>query len=200
MKMTTRITLGLAAAALCALPLATVNAEDKKVEGPLSFTVKDIDGNDVALSKYAGKVVLIVNVASKCGLTPQYEQLEALNDKYKEQGLAVLGFPANDFMKQEPGTNEEIKFFCTSKYDVSFDMFSKVSVKGDDKAPLYKYLTEEEADEKLNGDIQWNFEKFLVGRDGKVAARFSPKTKPDSPEVIEAIEKALAAPAPAPAS
>lgn len=200
MKMMTRAVLGCAAAALCVLPFGSVSAEDKKVEGPLSFTVKDIDGNDVALSKYAGKVVLIVNVASKCGLTPQYEQLEGLNDKYKEKGLAVLGFPANNFMGQEPGTNEDIKFFCSSKYDVSFDMFSKISVKGDDKAPLYKYLTEQEADEKLNGDIQWNFEKFLIGRDGKVAARFSPKTKPDSPEVIEAIEKALAAPAPAAAS
>lgn len=200
MRMISRVVAGFAAAALCALPWASVNAEDKKVESPLAFTVKDIDGNDVALSKYAGKVVMIVNVASKCGLTPQYEQLEALNDKYKDQGLAVLGFPANNFMGQEPGTNEDIKFFCSSKYDVSFDMFSKISVKGDDKAPLYKYLTEQEADEKLNGDINWNFEKFLVGRDGKVVARFSPKTKPDAPEVIEAIEKALAAPAPAAAS
>jgi glutathione peroxidase len=187
---------GVAAAALCLAPLAGLSAEDAKVEGPLSYTVKDIDGNDVALSKYAGKVVMIVNVASKCGLTKQYEALEALNDKYKEAGLSILGFPANNFMKQEPGTNEEIKFFCTSTYDVSFDMFSKISVKGDDQAPLYKFLTEEATNGDLAGDIGWNFEKFLIGRDGKVAARFSPKTTPDAPEVIAAIEKALAVEAP----
>jgi glutathione peroxidase len=187
---------GVAAAVLCLAPVAGLSAEDAKVEGPLSYTVKDIDGNDVALSKYAGKVVMIVNVASKCGLTKQYEALEALNDKYKEAGLSILGFPANNFMKQEPGTNEEIKFFCTSTYEVSFDMFSKISVKGDDQAPLYKFLTEEATNGDLAGDIGWNFEKFLIGRDGKVAARFSPKTTPDAPEVIAAIEKALAVEAP----
>jgi glutathione peroxidase len=185
------------AAMLCLGIAAGVQAEEKKVTSPLEFTVKDIDGNDVALSKYNGKVALIVNVASKCGLTPQYEALQGLYDKYRDKGFVVLGFPANNFMKQEPGTNEEIKFFCTSKYNVSFDMFSKISVKGDDQAPLYQFLTEEESNGDFAGDISWNFEKFLIGRDGKVINRFSPKTTPDDPKVIEAIEAALEASAPA---
>lgn len=177
--------------ALALSPLAANTEEATPVKSPLSYTVKDIDGLDVPLSKYAGKVLLIVNVASKCGLTKQYEGLQALQDKYGEKGLVVLGFPANNFMSQEPGTNEEIKFFCTSKYNVTFPMFSKISVKGDDIAPLYKFLTEEGNDGQFTGDVNWNFEKFLVGTDGKVAARFAPKTTPDSEEVIAAIETAL---------
>lgn len=160
-------------------------------KGPLEFKLKDIDGKDVDLSMYKGKVVLMVNVASKCGLTPQYEQLQALHDKYAGKGLAVLGFPANNFGGQEPGTNEEIKRFCTSKYAVKFDMFAKVSVKGQDKCDLYKFLTSKKENGKFGGEIKWNFTKFLIGRDGKVVKRFEPRTKPDAKEVAAAIEKAL---------
>jgi glutathione peroxidase len=134
----------------------------------------------------------MVNVASKCGLTPQYKELEGLHEKYADKGLAVLGFPANEFGKQEPGTDGEIADFCKAKYDVKFDMFSKVVVKGDGQCDLYKFLTSEKTDPKFAGDIKWNFEKFLVGRDGNVIARFAPTVKPDSPEVIKAIETALA--------
>lgn len=155
----------------------------------LDHVVKDIDGNEVNLDQYKGKVVLIVNVASKCGLTPQYEQLVQIHEKYKEQGFEVLGFPANDFMKQEPGTDEEIKTFCSTKFGVDFKMFSKISVKGEDIAPLYTELTAENGD--FSGDIKWNFTKFLVGRDGNVKARFEPQTVPDAAEVISAIEKEL---------
>src|SRR5512144_1344263 len=136
--------------------------------GPLDFTVKDIDGKDVDLAKtYKGKVVLMVNVASQCGLTPQYAELEKVYETYKERGLVVLGFPANEFNGQEPGTNAEIKEFCTSKYKVSFPMFSKIVVKGEGIHPLYKFLTEKESDPAFAGEIKWNFTKFLVGRDGK---------------------------------
>jgi len=137
--------------------------------------------------------VLFVNVASKCGLTPQYKGLEALYEKYKDQGFVILGFPANNFGSQEPGSNEEIKQFCTSKYDVQFPMMSKISVKGDDKHPLYKFLTEGKAGEDFAGDIEWNFAKFLVDRNGNVIARFASKTTPDSPQLTAAVEKALAA-------
>ncbi len=153
--------------------------------------MKNIDGKDVDLSKYKGEVVLIVNVASKCGLTPQYKQLEAVYSKYKDKGFAVLGFPANQFGAQEPGTDSEIKQFCTSKYSVDFPMFSKIVVKGDGIHPLYQLLTAQETDPQEKGDINWNFEKFLVDRDGKVVKRFNPRVKPDAPEVIEAIETEL---------
>jgi glutathione peroxidase len=135
---------------------------------------------------------MIVNVASKCGNTPQYKQLEDLNKKYKEQGLVILGFPANEFGKQEPGSNEQIKEFCTSTYQVDFPMFSKIVVKGAGQADLYKYLTSRETDPAHAGDITWNFEKFLIGRDGQVINRFKPKTKPDAPEVVKALETELA--------
>ena len=171
----------------------TAHAEDTKATGPLEFTVKDIDGNDVALSKYKGKVLLFVNVASKCGLTGQYEKLVELKTKYAEKGFEILGFPANNFMGQEPGSDAEIKVFCQTKYNVNFDMFSKISVKGKDIHPLYKFLTEEATDPKFPGEINWNFEKFLIGRDGQVINRFSPRTKPDDEEVIKAVEEALAA-------
>jgi glutathione peroxidase len=156
----------------------------------LDFTVKNIDGKETPLKNYKGSVLLIVNVASKCGLTPQYEQLEALNQKYKEKGLQILGFPANNFMGQEPGDESQIKQFCTLKYKVSFDMFSKISVKGGDIHPLYKFLTTKP--KPIGGDVDWNFAKFLVDRQGNVIARFSAPTKPDAPEVVAAIEKALA--------
>jgi glutathione peroxidase len=177
-----------ALAATCAMAAA----DDKKTAGPLQFTVKDIDGKDVDLSQYKGKVVMIVNVASKCGNTPQYKQLEDLNRKYKEQGFVILGFPANEFGKQEPGTDAQIKEFCTSTYQVDFPMFSKIVVKGNGQADLYKYLTSKETDPKHAGDITWNFEKFLIGRDGQIANRFKPKTKPDAPEVVKSIEAELA--------
>lgn len=160
-------------------------------DSPLSFKARDIDGNEVDLAKYKGKVVLIVNVASRCGYTPQYEQLQALHTKYGKDGLQVLGFPSNDFGRQEPGTEAEIKSFCQSKYSVTFDMFSKVAVKGDEAHPLYKFLTSTERNGAFGGDIRWNFTKFLVDRQGKVIARFESKVRPDSKELVEAVEKAL---------
>jgi glutathione peroxidase len=150
------------------------------------FSAKTISGQDKKLADYRGQVLLIVNVASECGLTPQYAGLEALNKKYRERGLRVLGFPANEFGAQEPGTDAEIKTFCESKYDVSFDMFSKVKVKGDGIHPLFAWLTGE-----TGGEIKWNFGKFLVGKDGEILARFEPKVEPSAPEVTQAIEKAL---------
>jgi glutathione peroxidase len=151
------------------------------------FTVKTIDGASKNLADYRGKVLLIVNVASQCGLTPQYQGLEALHRRFAERGLRVLGFPANEFGAQEPGTNDEIKAFCTSKYDVTFDMFAKVKVKGAGQDPLFAHLTGE-----TGGDIKWNFGKFLVGKDGAILARFEPTVDPMAPEVTSAVEKALA--------
>jgi glutathione peroxidase len=153
--------------------------------------VKDIDGKDSSLKGYQNKVILIVNVASKCGLTPQYKGLQALQDKYKDKGFTVVGFPCNQFMGQEPGTNEEIKQFCSSKYNVSFPLYDKIDVNGPKRHPLYVALAGKES--PFPGDIKWNFGKFLVGRDGKIIKRFEPRTAPDSPEVAAAIEAALAA-------
>jgi glutathione peroxidase len=155
------------------------------------FTMNSIDGKPLPLASFQGKVLLIVNVASKCGFTPQYEGLEAVYEKFKDQGFVIVGFPANNFMAQEPGTNEEIKTFCSTKYNVKFPLYSKISVKGDDKAPLYQFLTDTAANPKTGGEIKWNFTKFLVDRNGRVIARFESPVKPDSPEVIGAIEKAL---------
>jgi glutathione peroxidase len=184
-----------AAMTLLVLAAGVVYSEEKKEEkvpAALNFKMKKIDGKEVDLSAYKGKVVLMVNVASQCGLTPQYEQLEQLHEKFSEKGLAVLGFPANEFGKQEPGTDEEIATFCKDKFSVKFDMFSKVVVKGDGICPLYKHLTSKDTDPKFSGDITWNFEKFLVGRNGEIVARFSPKVKPDAEEVVKAIEAELA--------
>jgi glutathione peroxidase len=154
------------------------------------FTVKDIDGKDVPLSTYKGKVLLIVNVASECGLTPSnYKALNELNEKYAGKDFVILAFPANNFGAQEPGPNEEIKSFCADK-GVKFPLFAKISVKGDDKAPLYKYLTEN-ADQKIAGDVQWNFQKYLVDRNGKVIAKFHPKVLPTDSQITEAIDKAF---------
>jgi glutathione peroxidase len=164
------------------LPAATIH----------DFTLNSIDGQPVSLSQFKGKVVLIVNVASRCGYTPQYAGLEALYRKYKDRGFVVLGFPANNFMGQEPGTNEEIKEFCSRTYNVTFPMFAKISVKGSDKAPLYQFLTDKKANPSTGGEIGWNFTKFLAGKDGRVIARFNSSVKPDSAEVIQAIEAALA--------
>ncbi|HVJ90535.1 MAG TPA: glutathione peroxidase [Labilithrix sp.] len=151
------------------------------------FTAKTIRGEEKKLVDYKGEVLLIVNVASECGLTPQYAGLEALNKKYREKGLRVLGFPANEFGAQEPGTNEQIAQFCESKFSVSFDMFGKVVVKGDGIHPLFAWLTSE-----TGGDIKWNFGKFLIGKNGEILARFEPTVTPDSAEITQAIEKALA--------
>ena len=162
----------------------------------LDFEMQTIEGDDIKLDQYHGEVVLMVNVASKCGLTPQYTALQQLHEDYADKGLSILGFPANNFGKQEPGSDDEIATFCEKNYGVEFDMFSKISVAGDDQAPLYAFLTSKETNPKFAGKIGWNFEKFLLSRDGEVIARFSPRTKPGSKEVIEAIEKALAQPVP----
>jgi glutathione peroxidase len=172
----------------CAASLG-LSAQSKSI---YNFTIDSIDGKPVNLASFSGKVVLIVNVASKCGFTPQYAALEALYEKYKDKGFVIVGVPANNFMSQEPGTNEEIKTFCTNKYNVTFPMMSKVSVKGDDKAPLYTFLTDKSSDPQFGGDIKWNFTKFLFDRSGNPVARFEPATTPDSPQVIAAIETALA--------
>ena len=155
------------------------------------FTMKTIDGKDVKLSSYRGKVVMLVNVASRCGFTPQYEGLQKIYEKYQGQGFVILGFPANNFMGQEPGTDEEIKSFCSLRYNVSFPLFSKISVKGADIHPLYKYLTDKTSNPTFGGDISWNFNKFLVDRNGKIIARFSSPDKPEGDKVIQALETAL---------
>src|SRR5450631_2614297 len=145
--------------------------------GIYGFTLNSIDGKPAPLADYKGKVVMIVNVASQCGYTPQYSALESTYEKYKDQGFVILGFPANNFGGQEPGTNAEIKTFCSAKYNVTFPLYGKVSVKGDDQTPLYKYLTTS-ANPALTGDIKWNFTKFLVDRKGNVTQRFEPQTTP----------------------
>ena len=155
------------------------------------FTMKMLDGKQVPLSSFKGKVVLVVNVASQCGYTYQYEGLQALYLKYKDQGLLIAGFPANNFGAQEPGSNAEIGAFCKSKFGVTFPMFSKISVKGSDKAPLYQFLTDSKANPKTGGEIPWNFTKYLVDRDGKVLARFDAPVEPESKELTSAVEAAL---------
>jgi glutathione peroxidase len=182
----------LALLGLCLPARAEDKKGDTKVPEVLNFKMKGIDGKEVDLSRYKGKVVLIVNVASKCGYTPQYKGLEATYEKYKDQGFVVVGVPANDFRKQEPGTDAEIAKFCTSEYGVTFPMLAKVStIVGDDKVPLYKYLTAKETDPKFAGEVKWNFTKFLIGRNGEIVNRFEPKVEPTSQEVIKAIEAEL---------
>ncbi|MDP9339214.1 MAG: glutathione peroxidase [Acidobacteriota bacterium] len=163
-------------------------AADKNV---YEFTLTSIEGQSAPLAAYKGKVVMLVNVASRCGFTPQYSALEAVYEKYKDRGFVIIGVPANNFGGQEPGSNQEIKTFCSTKYHVTFPMMSKVSVKGDDQAPLYQYLTDKSSNPNTGGDIQWNFTKFLIGPDGHVITRFEPDVTPDAPPVIAAIEKAL---------
>jgi glutathione peroxidase len=155
------------------------------------FVVKDIDGNDVTLGTYKGKVLLIVNVASKCGFTPQYEGLQKIYTQYRERGFTVLGFPANNFLWQEPGSDAVIKQFCSLTYNVTFPMFSKISVKGKDIAPLYAFLTSKETNPRFHGKIAWNFTKFLIDRHGAVIDRFEPNETPDAQKVIQSIEAAL---------
>ena len=158
------------------------------------FTMTDIDGREVALSDYREQVLLVVNVASKCGFTRQYAGLEKLYQAYKDRGFAVLGFPANNFMGQEPGTEAEIKSFCTLTYGVTFPMFAKISVKGGDMHPLYKFLTSKETNPRFSGAISWNLNKFLIRRDGAVLGRFGSRTKPESKDLVAAVEQALNAP------
>ncbi len=162
------------------------------VKSVLQHTMYDIDGQAIDLAQYEGQVVLVVNVASKCGFTPQYEGLEALYRQYKNEGFVVLGFPANNFMGQEPGTNEEIKAFCSTKYNVTFPVFAKISVKGEHMAPFYQDLVSEEFSGSHAGSIKWNFTKFLVGRDGCVRTRFGSRTNPLDPRVLAAVEDVLA--------
>lgn len=172
----------------------TAAAVDAKKEAPaaLQFKMKSLKGQEVDLSKYQGKVVLVVNVASACGLTPQYEGLQNLHEKYAAKGLSVLGFPCNQFGKQEPGTEGEIADFCKANYGVEFDMFAKVEVNGDGACPLYKHLTGLDTKPKGAGKVSWNFEKFLIDRKGNVIGRFEPKTSPEDPALVKAIEAALA--------
>lgn len=180
-------------AAISCVGLYLAEGETAMAAGPsiYDFRMKDIDGKDVKLKKYKGNVLLVVNTASKCGYTPQYESLQATYEKYQDKGFYVLGFPANNFAGQEPGTEAEIKEFCTSKYKVTFPMFAKISVKGADQDPLYAYLTDLKIHPVHGGVITWNFNKFLIDRSGKVVGRFSSKQKPDSDEVIAAIEEHL---------
>ena len=194
-KLTSAFALAAVYAAVFAFSLSS-RASDRpaggeKMNSIYDFSLKDIDHKEVNLSQYRGKVVLVVNVASRCGYTPQYEGLQKVYMKYKDRGFVILGFPANNFMAQEPGTDEEIKTFCSAKYSVTFPIFSKISVKGDDIHPLYKFLTSKETDPEFSGDIKWNFSKFLIDKNGKIIARFEPKVTPESDPVIQAIEKAL---------
>jgi glutathione peroxidase len=161
--------------------------------GIYDFSLPSIDGKPMPLENFKGKVILLVNVASRCGFTPQYSALETIYERYKDRGFVILGFPANNFGGQEPGTNAEIKTFCSTKYNVTFPLYSKVSVKGADQTPLYSYLTQE-AGASIAGEIKWNFTKFLVDRQGKVVQRFEPAVTPDSPEVTSAIENLLKQP------
>ena len=169
-----------------------LQAADSNVPDALAFKMKTLQGKEVDLASYKGKVVLVVNVASKCGLTPQYEQLQALHKKYAKDGLAIIGVPCNQFGKQEPGSAEEITSFCKQNYGVEFDLLEKVDVNGDTACPLYKYLTNLDTQPKGKGKIDWNFEKFLIDRSGKVVARFEPRAKPDAPEITKQIEAELA--------
>jgi glutathione peroxidase len=177
-----------------AKPHAAVVAPKAEAAPLYGFALKRLDGTPTTLAAYKGKVLLIVNTASKCGNTPQYAPLEKLHETYAPKGLAVLGFPANDFLFQEPGSNDEIHAFCTENYGVTFDMFEKSVVKGEGQSPLYRYLTAQPTAPKPAGDVSWNFEKFLVDRHGHVVARFAPRTQPNDPAVVQAIEAELAKP------
>ena len=167
------------------------NNKSMNAKSIYEINAMDIDGKDVNLGKYKDKVVMVVNTASKCGYTPQYKGLQAIYDKYKDRGFVILGFPTNNFGGQEPGSNEEIKEFCKLKYKVTFPMFAKISVLGEDQHPLYQYLTGEKTNPNFSGEISWNFNKFLTNAKGETIARFSSKETPESKEVTNAIEKAL---------
>ena len=171
-----------------ALALLTFSFVSSTKESIHQFTVKDIDGNDFAFSSLKGKKVMVVNTASKCGLTPQYEKLEALYEKYKDKGFVIVGFPANDFMSQEPGSNEEIKSFCLKNYGVSFPMMSKISVKGKEMSSVYQFLTEKSRNGLEDNSVKWNFQKYLIDENGHLVKVISPKTLPNDQEIISWIE------------
>ena len=181
-----------ASIALVCLFACTFAQGEEKVPAALDFTMKNLDGKDVKLSDYKDNVVLVVNVASECGLTPQYKQLQALHDEYAEKGLVVLGFPCNQFGKQEPGTSAEIKSFCTDNYGVTFPMMAKVEVNGEDACDFYQHLTKLDLEPKGPGKISWNFEKFVIGKGGEPVARFEPRTEPNAKEVLDVIDAELA--------
>jgi glutathione peroxidase len=166
--------------------------KEEQTAPALDFTVASLDGEQIDLGAYQGKVLMIVNVASKCGLTPQYEQLQALHEEHSDEGLAILGFPCNQFGQQEPGTADQIKEFCQTNYGVTFDMFAKIEVNDEGACDLYKHLTALDVGPAGAGRISWNFEKFIVARNGDVVARFAPKTRPDDPDVLQVIERELA--------
>jgi len=170
---------------------AEQGAKPMAVQSPniYDFTLNDIDGKPVSLSQFKGKVIMLVNTASLCGNTPQYTDLETMYEAYKDEGFEILAFPANNFGQQEPGTNEEIKGFCLTKYSVGFPLFSKISVKGGDKHPLYQYLTEKSP---FPGEVEWNFQKYLVDRSGNVVARYHHRTKPLAHEIVKDVERFLA--------
>lgn len=168
------------------------DTKDDKAPKALAFKMGRLDGKKADLAAYKGKVLLVVNVASECGLTPQYSGLQKLHEKYQGKGLAVMGFPCNQFGAQEPGTAKEISTFCTEEYGVTFDMFAKIDVNGDSACDFYKHLTGLELKPKGAGKVQWNFEKFVIGRNGEVVARFSPRTKPNDPQLIKVLEAELA--------
>ena len=178
---------------MSAIAIAADKKEETKVTSPLDFKLTDIDGKEHDLGKYKGKVVLIVNVASKCGYTKHYKGLQAIYEKYGKDGFVVIGVPANEFNKQEPGTDKDIKEFCSSTYGVTFPMMSKVVVKGEGITPLYKFLTDKETDPKFSGAIGWNFEKFLINKKGEVAARFKSSVDPESEELTKALKAELEA-------
>jgi glutathione peroxidase len=181
-----------AAVLFAGVTIADTPKGGRKVTGPLDFKMAGIDGTEVDLAQYKGKVVLLVNVASECGFTPQYKGLQALYEKYDRAGLVVIGVPSNDFGSQEPGSNEEIQKFCKANYKVTFPMLGKVAVKGEGKVPLYQYLTSKESNPKFGGEeVRWNFEKFLIGRNGEVVGRFKSKVEPDADELISAIRAEL---------
>ena len=167
---------------LLATTLSTTNAQNVSFH---SFVVTDIDGNEFPLSKLKGKKVMVVNTASKCGFTPQYEDLQALYDKYKDKNFVIIGFPANNFMGQEPGTNQEIKEFCTTRFSVSFPMMAKISVKGNDTHPLYQWLTQKSMNGVMDSEVKWNFQKYLIDENGKLVDMIPPKEKPNSDKVIK---------------
>lgn len=173
---------------LLAISLILLLSTTGMTQSIYDYTVKDIDGNDFSFEDLKGKKVMIVNVASKCGLTGQYEQLEQVYKRYKGSGFVIIGFPANNFMKQEPGTDEEIKEFCTTTYGVTFPMMSKISVKGDDIAPIYQWLTQEELNGVENSSVKWNFQKYLIDEDGKLSHVIKPNVKPDNEKIISWIE------------
>ena len=185
MKITTTLLL------LLALFSGDALAQDAEVPAALNFKMKTIDGEDKSLADYQGKVVVVVNVASRCGMTPQYGKLQELHEQYSEKGLAILGFPCNQFGGQEPGTEEEIKTFCVENYDVAFDMFSKIEVKGDGSCDLYRHLSGLDVGPKGAGDVSWNFEKFVLDRKGNVVARFGSRTDPMGKEFVATLTKAL---------